>query len=126
VLVIPGLGDPIPPDTTSPPGSGLPPSEVPEGATVLIPTWTPSPWPSNTPYILPSATPTPDPFWLEIESLLTRYRPLKAIAIGKSHDVSQLPTVMRGEALRELEGSARWQRDNGAYYDTTWHWSRID
>lgn len=100
---------PAPTATVPAPGPGALPTGAPAGSTAVVPTWTPSPFPSETAYILPPAMPTPDSFWQEIEGLLRRYQELKAIAIGPSHDVSQLPMVMRKEALRELEGAARWQ-----------------
>jgi hypothetical protein len=63
---------------------------------------------------------------LAVEDAIWRYAELKALAIGPAHDVSQLDTVLVGDALRDQMNSAQWQRDHGAYYVTTVHWSRIE
>jgi len=67
-----------------------------------------------------------DPTLLAIKDAIWRYAELKALATGPAHDVSQLDTVLVGEALQEQINSAQWQRDHGAYYVTTVHWSRIE
>jgi serine/threonine protein kinase len=89
-------------------------------------TWTPSPWPTATP--LPSWTPTTaiDPLWQAIEEAIWRYAEIKAVAIGPTHDDSQLSTVLTGEALKEQNRAVRWQRNNGAHYDTTLHWMKVE
>ncbi|HFD38846.1 MAG TPA: DUF4101 domain-containing protein [Anaerolineae bacterium] len=70
----------------------------------------------------PTATMLPeDPLIPVMQDVIRRYAELKAVAIGRSHDTSQLPTVLAGEALQEQLNAVRWQRDNGAYYETTLH-----
>jgi len=106
--------------TPSPTAPALPPTAEP------APTHTPVPPP---PTQQPTATIPPSPSSGsrdDITDVIYRYRELKAIAIGRSHDVSQLPMILRGEALKELTNAVKWQRDNGAYYDTTWHSLHID
>jgi serine/threonine-protein kinase len=91
----------------------------------FTPTWTASPWPTDTP-TPPSPVATVDPMELAVKDAIWRYAELKALATGPAHDVSQLDTVLVGEALRDQMNAAQWQRDHGAHYVTIAHWSRIE
>jgi serine/threonine protein kinase len=67
-----------------------------------------------------------DPVHQAIQDTIWRYAQIKAAAIGREHDDSQLSTVLAGTALKEQQQAVQWQRDNGAYYETTLHWIRYE
>jgi hypothetical protein len=76
--------------------------------------------------VVASSAATGDPVWQIVEDAVWRYADAKVLAVGPSHDESQLPTILRGKALQEQRTAVKWQRENGAYYDITLHWMRIE